>query len=109
MVVATALLIPIGVLDGGIELLRPGLLGIGLAVAVLSSAIPYSLELEALRRLPRATFGVLMSLEPGVAALVGLVALDQELATTEAIAIGLVVVASAGALGTARGPAPIEA
>jgi inner membrane transporter RhtA len=109
MVVATALLIPIGVLDGGIELLRPGLLGIGVAVAVLSSAIPYSLELEALRRLPKATFGVLMSLEPGVAALVGLVALDQGLATAEAIAVGLVVVASAGALGTARAPAPIEA
>ena len=109
MVVATALLIPIGVLEGGVELLRPGLLGVGIAVAVLSSAIPYSLELEALRRLPKATFGVLMSLEPGVAALVGLVALGQGLATTEAIAVALVVVASAGALGTARAPTPIEA
>jgi inner membrane transporter RhtA len=109
MVVAAVLLIPIGVLDGGIELLRPRLAAIGVAVAVLSSAIPYSLELEALRRLPKATFGVLMSLEPGVAALVGLVALGQGLATAEAIAVGLVVIASAGALGTARAPAPIEA
>ncbi len=109
MVVAAVLLIPIGVLDGGVELVRPRLAAIGLAVAVLSSAIPYSLELEALRRLPKATFGVLMSLEPGVAALVGLVALGQGLATAEAVAVGLVVVASAGALGTARAPAPIEA
>ena len=58
---------------------RPGLLAVGLAVAVLSSAIPYSLELEALRRLPKGTFGVLMSLEPAVAALVGLVVLGQGL------------------------------
>ncbi|MGH2925691.1 MAG: EamA family transporter [Solirubrobacterales bacterium] len=109
MAVATVALIPAGVIGGGVELLRPGLLAIGIAVAVLSSAIPYSLELEALRRLPRATFGVLMSLEPGVAALVGLVALGQGLSTREAIAIALVVMASAGALGSARAPAPVEA
>jgi inner membrane transporter RhtA len=109
MAVATVVLTPTGVLGGGVELLDPGLLAIGVVVAVLSSAIPYSLELEALRRLPRATFGVLMSLEPGVAALVGLVALGQGLATREAVAIALVVAASAGALGTARAPTPVEA
>jgi inner membrane transporter RhtA len=96
-------------IGGGGELLRPGLLATGLAIAVLSSAIPYSLELEALRRLPKATFGVLMSLEPAVAALVGLVVLDQGLSTTEVVAIGLVIAASAGALGAARAPSPIEA
>ncbi len=72
----------------------------GLAVAVLSSAIPYSLELEALRRLARGTFGVLMSLEPAVAAAVGFVALGQDLAARELVAIALVVAASAGALRT---------
>jgi inner membrane transporter RhtA len=66
-------------------------------VGVLSSAIPYTLELEALRRLPVGVFGVLMSLEPGVAALAGFVVLGEELATRELAAILLVVAASAGA------------
>ena len=109
MVVATLALIPVGVAGGGEALGDPRLLAIGLAVAVLSSAIPYSLELEALRRIRQGTFGVLMSLEPAVGALVGLVALGQELSASEAIAIALVVAASAGALGTARAPAPVEA
>jgi inner membrane transporter RhtA len=59
--------------------------------------LPYSLELEALRRLPEAVFGVLMSLEPAVAALAGLVVLGQDLGARELVAIGMVVVASAGA------------
>ena len=109
MAVATVVLIPVGVVGGGGDLARPEVLGIGLAVAVLSSAIPYSLELEALRRIPKGTFGVLMSLEPAVAALVGLVALGQGLSATEAVAIALVVTASAGALGSARAPTPVEA
>src|SRR2546423_4214039 len=109
MAVAALLLVPVGVAGGGGALARPGLLAVGLAVAVLSSAIPYSLELEALRRLQKGTFGVLMSLEPGVAALVGLALLGQDLSATEVVAIALVVAASAGALGSARAPAPIEA
>jgi len=64
---------------------------------MLSSAIPYSLELEALRRLPAHVFGVLMSLEPGMAALAGFVVLGEVLGLREAVAIGLVVTASAGA------------
>jgi inner membrane transporter RhtA len=59
--------------------------------------LPYSLELEALRRLPEAVFGVLMSLEPAVAALAGLVVLGQDLGARELLAITMVVVASAGA------------
>jgi inner membrane transporter RhtA len=110
MVVATALLLPVGIPGGGAELLDPGLLAVAFAVALLSSAIPYSLELEALRRLAAGTFGVLMSLEPAVAALAGLVILGQDLSATEVAAIALVVAASAGALGTARAaPAPVEA
>jgi inner membrane transporter RhtA len=108
MAVATVVLLPLGVASGGGALARPELLAIGLAVAVLSSAIPYSLELEALRRIRRETFGVLMSLEPAVAALVGLAVLGQSLSATETIAIGLVVAASAGALGAARAPTPVE-
>jgi inner membrane transporter RhtA len=97
MVVATVLLAPVGVADAGGALLEPGVLGIGAAVAMLSSAIPYSLELEALRKLPAGVFGVLMSLDPAVAALAGYVVLGEILGAREHAAIGLVVVASAGA------------
>jgi inner membrane transporter RhtA len=109
MVIAAALLLPVGIAGGGAELVDVRVLAVGFGVAMLSSAIPYSLELEALRRLAAATFGVLMSLEPAVAALVGLVLLDQGLSALEVVAIALVVVASAGALGTSRSPAPVEA
>jgi inner membrane transporter RhtA len=98
MVGGAILLVPVGIVEGGAELGRPELLAVGLGVALLSSAIPYSLELEALRRLRQGTFGVLMSLEPAVAATVGFVALGQGLAVDELLAIGLVVGASAGAL-----------
>ena len=102
LVVAAVLLVPAGLADGGADLLAPGLLALGAAVALLSSAIPYSLEMEALRRLPTAVFGVLMSLEPAVAALAGYVVLDEALATREVLAIVLVVAASAGAALGAR-------
>lgn len=101
MCIATVILIPFGALHGGSDLLVPATLLTGLGVALLSSVIPYTVELEALRRLPERTFGVLMSIEPAVAALVGVVALGQALAGREIIAIALVVVASAGALSSA--------
>jgi inner membrane transporter RhtA len=72
-------------------------LATGVAVAVLSSVIPYTLELEALRRMPQGVFGVLMSLEPAAAALAGFIVLDESLVARELVAIGLVVTASAGA------------
>lgn len=103
MCVASLVALPLGVAEAGEALLEPALLAGGLAVAMLSSAIPYSLELEALRRIPRRTFGVLMSLEPGAAALLGVVILSQALAATEVLAIALVVAASAGALSSAGG------
>jgi inner membrane transporter RhtA len=97
MTVAAVLLLPVGIADGGGSLLQPGLLALGVGVAMLSSAIPYSLELEALRRLPARVFGVLMSLEPAVATLAGFVVLSQALAGRELAGILLVVAASAGA------------
>jgi inner membrane transporter RhtA len=109
MSVSTVLLLPGGIVGGGGDLLDAGVLAVGVAVALMSSAIPYSFELEALRRLPENTFGVLMSLEPAVAALAGLAFLGQALSGREVGAIALVVIASAGALGTARAPAPVEA
>jgi inner membrane transporter RhtA len=109
MVISAVVLVPSGIVGGGTDLVGLGVLAVGLAVGLLSSAIPYSLELEALRRLPESTFGVLMSLEPAVAALVGFAFLDQTLPARELVAIALVVIASAGALGTARAPAPVEA
>ena len=101
MVVASVILVPVGVHDGGGELLDPTLLLVGLGVALLSSAIPYVAELEALRRLRASTFGVLLSLEPAVAALIGALVLAQGLDAVQLLAILLVVCASAGALRSA--------
>src|SRR5215218_5046560 len=97
MVVGALVVLPAGVIQGGGSFAEPGLLGSALVVALASSVLPYSLELEALRRLPEAVFGVLMSLDPAVAALAGYVVLDQELGARELLAIAMVVVASAGA------------
>ncbi|MFN8112183.1 MAG: EamA family transporter [Solirubrobacterales bacterium] len=102
MIVASILLLPVGIADGGGELLVPGILVAALGVAILSSAIPYVVELEALRRLPERVFGVLLSVEPAVAAIVGLIVLNQHLVGREIIAIALVVAASAGALSSAE-------
>jgi inner membrane transporter RhtA len=97
MVVAAVPLAPVGIAEAGTDLLVPWILGVGAAVGLLSSAIPYTLELEALRRLPAGVFGVLMSLEPAMAALAGFVVLGEELAAREVVAIMLVMAASAGA------------
>jgi inner membrane transporter RhtA len=106
MTISAVLVAPFGIAQGGGELGSGSVLLTGLGVGLLSSAIPYALEIEALRRLPNAVFGVLMSLEPAVAALVGFVALSQGLSWSEAVAIALVVAASAGALRSAATPAP---
>ncbi|MGI8845099.1 MAG: EamA family transporter, partial [Thermoleophilaceae bacterium] len=97
MAVGAVLLVPVGVAGAGSALLDGRVIVIGVAVAMLSSAIPYSLELRALRRLPTGVFGVLMSIEPAAAALAGLVVLGEVLHARELVAIALVVVASAGA------------
>jgi inner membrane transporter RhtA len=89
-------MLPVGAATAGTALLQPGVLVIGVAVGVLSSAIPYSLDLLALRRLPTAVFGVLTSLNPGVAALAGALLLSQTPTPLQLVGIGLVMVASAG-------------
>jgi inner membrane transporter RhtA len=109
MAVGTLPLIPVGVADAGSSLLHPDLLGVGFAVAMLSSVIPYSLELEALRRIRPQLFGVLMSLEPAMAALAGLVVIGQDLSALDVVAITLVVAASAGVTFGTRGPPPLDA
>jgi inner membrane transporter RhtA len=106
MAVGACVAVPLGAASAGASLLVPGLLAAGFGVALLSSAIPWSLELEALRRLPTHVFGVLMSLEPAVGALVGFVVLGEHLGLRPVVAIALVVVASAGAARGARTAAP---
>jgi inner membrane transporter RhtA len=108
MAVGAVVMTPLGVVDGGGDLLDPALLAQVLAVAILSSAIPYSLELEALRRMPARVFGVLMSLDPAIAALAGFLLLGQDLVPRELVGIACVVVASAGAASTARRPTVVD-
>ena len=106
MCVASLLALPVGVIQGGAHLLEPRSLVLGLTVGILSSAIPYSFELEALRRIAAPVFGVLMSLEPGMAGLAGFLVLGQGLSVRALIGIALVVAASIGASRRAR-EAPI--
>ncbi len=103
MAVGALLVAPLGIAQAGGKALEPELLGAAAIVALASSVIPYSLELESLRRLPARVFGVLMSLEPAVAALAGLVILGQGLGALDVLAIALVVGASAGAASSVRG------
>ncbi|TWV40846.1 EamA family transporter [Streptomyces misionensis] len=100
MAVAALLILPLGIATAGGRLLDPTTLGLGSAVAVLSSVLPYTLELLALRRLPAATFAILMSLEPALAAAAGFLILGQSLSAAEAAAIALVIAASIGAVRT---------
>ncbi|HEV2780963.1 MAG TPA: EamA family transporter [Actinophytocola sp.] len=102
MALAAVVVAPVGIVGSGAALLEPWVLAVGLGVALLSSVIPYSLELQALRRIPPKVFGVLMSLEPAVAALVGLLVLGEVLGPLQWLAVLLVIAASAGATRTAR-------
>lgn len=105
MCVATLAVLPAGAAAGGAHLFDIRSLALGAAVGMLSSAIPYSFEIEALRRISVSLFGVLMSLEPTMAAVAGLIVLGQSLSVRELLGIALVVAASAGAsLGSRRPP-----
>ncbi len=106
MCVATVLITPVGLAQGGSHLFEARSLLLGAVIGLLSSAIPYSFEVEALRRIKTSVFGVLMSIEPAMAALAGLIVLGQGLASREVLGIALVVIASVGAARSAR-EAPI--
>jgi inner membrane transporter RhtA len=110
MGLASVIVAPAAVISGGRALLKPAVLGAGLAIGLLSSVIPYRFELETLRRVSARVFGIWMSLEPAVAALVGVMLLSQALSMPQWIAICCVVVASAGAaLGEGRSAAAPQA
>ncbi|MFJ9629151.1 EamA family transporter [Streptomyces sp. NPDC091280] len=111
MAVAAVVFLPLGIAESGTRLLNPVTIALGSAVAVLSSVLPYTLELLALRRLPASTFAILMSLEPAIAATAGFLILHQSLSVSESLAIGLVIGASIGAVRTqvGRGKAKREA
>ncbi len=109
MAVAALVVLPFGIASAGAALFTPSLLPLALGVAVLSSALPYSLEMFALPRLPAKTFGTFMSIEPALGALAGLVLLNEYLTGRQWLAIGIIIVASAGTTltaTTARRPAP---
>jgi len=97
MVISAVIVTPPALIAGGGGIFRPAVLATGAAIGILSSVIPYRLELESLRRMPMRLFGVWMSLEPAVAALIGLALLGQHLSIVEWLAIGCVMVACAGA------------
>ncbi|TDO23980.1 EamA family transporter [Pedobacter duraquae] len=102
MLVASIIIVPFGVASGGFEKLTLGLSLSGIALALLSSAIPFSLEMSALHKLPKKTFGILMSLEPAAAAICGLIFIHEVLSLKEWIAVMLIVLASLGAALTAK-------
>ncbi|MDQ0636495.1 inner membrane transporter RhtA [Pedobacter sp. W3I1] len=102
MLFATLVILPFGIFGGGLSGLSPKLLGLGAALALLSSAIPFTLEMRALKQLPARTFSILMSLEPAMASLAALVFLQEYLTLKECFAVAFVVIASAGSSLTAR-------
>ncbi|MDX8149602.1 EamA family transporter [Lentzea sp. BCCO 10_0061] len=102
MVVGTVIALPFGIGSAGTAMLDPMVLVVAIVVALMSSVVPYSLELEALRRMPPRVFGILMSLEPAVAAVAGLLLLGEHLAPAQWIAVGCVVIASVGAARSAE-------
>ncbi len=101
-IIAAVVAVPFGVAHAGADLLSPALVPVALGVALLSTAIPYSLEMVALTRLPTRTFGMLMSLEPAFGAMSGLVFLHEQLTGQQWLAIGAIILASAGTAMTAR-------
>jgi inner membrane transporter RhtA len=104
MLVASLCTVPVGIAQAGPALFTPAVLGGGLMVALLSSILPYSLEMMALSRLPRRVFGILVSAGPAVGALAGFFVLGEVLSTTQWLAIGMIVVATAGSAATAGRP-----
>jgi len=103
VIIAALFIAPVGIVHAGSALLTPALIPIALAVALLSTALPYTLEMIALTRMPTRTFGTLMSIEPAFGALSGLLFLHEVLSVTQWIAILCIIMASVGATLTMRG------
>ncbi|MFN7040038.1 MAG: EamA family transporter [Acidovorax temperans] len=102
LLVAALVVVPVGVAHAGAALLSPSVLLVGVVVAAISSALPISLEMMALKRLPKEAFGIMISMEPAVAALLALALLGERLDTVQWLAIGCIVAASMGSAATAR-------
>ena len=102
LLVAALVVVPVGVAHAGAALLSPSVLLVGVAVAAISSALPISLEMMALKRLPKEAFGIMISMEPAVAALLALALLGERLDTVQWLAIGCIVAASMGSAATVR-------
>ncbi|WP_372827986.1 EamA family transporter [Polaromonas sp.] len=102
LTVAALVVVPVGVVHAGAALLSPQVLLIGVGVAAISSAIPISLEMMALKRLPKEAFGIMISMEPAVAAVLAIGLLDEHLSNGQWLAIGCIVAASMGSALTAR-------
>ncbi|MGV8885394.1 MAG: EamA family transporter [Microbacteriaceae bacterium] len=109
MSIGSIAVLPFGISQAGATLLDPGVLALGAAVALLSSAVPYALELIALRRISASTFGVLMSSSPAIATIAGFVILHQTIGLLEAIGIVVVITASIGAVRMAPPPPTVAA
>ena len=112
MSTAALIILPFGVASAGVHLLAPPVLLFGLFVALASSALPYSLEMIALRHIPKRTFGVLLSGEPAIGAIAGLILLHEQLVGLQWVAIGCIVTASVGAIlttGREAAPSPADA
>jgi inner membrane transporter RhtA len=104
MLIASVIVLPVAVVSGGVWTLSPRLWALAVGLAILSSALPFTLEMHALGRMPARAFSILMSLEPAVAALVGLVFLHEMLTVPQWTAIALVIAASAGSTATTAAP-----
>jgi inner membrane transporter RhtA len=109
MLVGCLMIVPIGVAEAGMQLFSPAILPAALGVALLSSAVPYSLEMLAMPRLPTRTVGVLMSLDPALGALAGLAFLGERLTWVQWLAIVSIMIASAGSAATSRAAQPAGA
>ncbi|MBS3018022.1 Threonine/homoserine exporter RhtA [Comamonas sp. PE63] len=103
---AALVVVPFGVAEAGLKLLTPSILLFGLMVAAISSALPYTLEMLALRRLPPATFGIALATEPAIAALMGMLLLSEHLSATQWTAIACIMAAAMGSAVTRPGSKP---
>lgn len=106
--IAAVIFVPLGVLQSVDVSWHWSILPVGLAIAVLSTALPYSLEMLALTRLPTRTFGTLMSLEPGLAAISGMIFLGETLTGTQTLALAAIIAASMGSTLTMRRETKIQ-